>query len=681
MSRQYWQDVSNYKEDHDGGISDTDFFKCNREEDFAMRITTEHFSVWPVVPTEKLGEIFKYLSSTPLQEVPTAAEQAPATEFPACSPPDVRTPPHFVIPYRRPLIKSRLDWYLEEFASIQLGCAKVVNVEDLQVYFVDDYRYEQSWNLMKVGIGDLASTMSLAPSEQLTLEFLSSQRKVLEQTTLDSTEELDSTESTTMDKEVVNVVRSATKTQNWRVDGSGALSLGKWLGIQVSGGASGSNTQSVQNSIQHITEATKKSAHSLKTLHKIEVRGVTEGLIQNRMTRVIKNPYLDRTLSVNVFQLIKHFSVKTTLVEVRSALSIQVDKIIFDNDFVVANANFLRDSLLDQSLIDELPEAIEGAKPMPPTDIIQSALTTAKDAFHFLYVEPNIFDLPSETPDENDPTSSFHAKETGSGYDDALEQGPETIIIFTILNFFWKVYQKKLSDNVLDADAIALAVTLADSVSTMWSTFQSNADALNKLLDSEDLTEIFRRLSGFLAMVNGMLKPLVPSSALQEAAVKEHEKGGFVLKRLLAHLNCHKNYYIQQFLLYTARKTNNQDIVDFVTQVISAVIKASGAQLSKIFELYDVQRSYIDRQEIVVPAFQALEDYQIIRMNAYLSTATASYEFSRDQIKPSVVEIEVPTDGIHLEAAAGACVLRQLPAQAEKSVEFTIHDASLKASG
>ena len=49
------------------------------------------------------------------------------------------------------------------------------------------------------------------------------------------------------------------------------------------------------------------------------------------MSRALKNPYPDRTLSVNLFQLIKHFSVETTITEVRSALIFRLTGLTFDN--------------------------------------------------------------------------------------------------------------------------------------------------------------------------------------------------------------------------------------------------------------------------------------------------------------------------------------------------------------
>ncbi len=676
-----------------------------------------HRSALPVIPAERLGEAFRFLAAIPTPEVPVT-KQKPAEAFPACSPPEMSTPPHFTLPYRRALLTAPIptsfsapgDPDISGPAYPRLGCVYIV-VEEPAVYFSHDHRFEQTWNLIQQEIGDLASTMSLAPSEQLTLEFLNTQRKVLDQTMLDSTEELTSTESTTIDKSVVDVARSSTKTEKWHVDGGGRLSLGSWLGINISGGGEGSETQSAQNTVQHITEATKKSAHSLKVLHKIEVRGVTEEFIQNRMTRVIKNPYPDRALSINVFQLIKHFSVQTALTEIRPSLIIEVNHFFFDvvddpdlpqhpyeegKAFVIANAEFLRESLIDQSLIDELPTAIQAAKPVPPTGALQDAQDIAKLALEYLYTNKVvIFDVPdiniapsplSVTVDADIPATSFGAQAPHNALDETLKVGGNTAIVFTILNYFYTYYDSihnpdnpHYDKTALDKHAITLVTTLANNTSKLWtdaSDPSAQSEQIRALFDKNDFTEVFRRLPGFLAMVSGMLQPLLTAAEEEKKAQANQAAASFALKRLLAHLKCHENYYIQQFLPYAAHKTSNQTIVDFVNQTIEGMPSDVS---SSIYQAYDIQHSFVDGQTIVVPNFQALEGNQITHVNEILSGASTSQVFSYDQIKPTVEEIEVPADGIHLEVAGGACVLKDLPAQVENSIEFSIHNASLSA--
>ena len=619
-------------------------------------------------------------------------------EFRPCDPPSVTIPPQFVIALRRPLLFCSLPVNLGDGVDtprLQLSCVNIGRCQsespprdqatslDLNLGF--DLKFNQTWNLLRLGIGDLSSTMSLAPSEQLTLEFQTSQRRVLEQTSVDSAEEMTSIESTTSDKEVVNVARSSSKTENWHVDGNGGFNIGI-VSLGASAGITESTTDNSQSSLQHITEATRKSAHSLKTLHKIEVRGVTEGLIQNRMTRVIKNPYPDRALSLNIFQLIKHFSVQTALVEIRPSLIIQVNGLDFDNHFVVSNSNFLRDELLDPSLVDELPTALLGAKPLPHASL-DAARNIAKLALRYLYDQPNIFNVPSirvfdyrtippriQDVDPNPPDTCFDDQMQHSGFDDA--QANDFAQLFTVLNLLFKVYQE-LQGNAppaptLDDNAIAMAKTLADNIGTNWAT-PTDLGHVRNILDENDFTEIFRRLSGFLAIVNGMLNPLLTAADDAQKAVQAQADAGFALQRLKDHLCCHKNYYIQRFLAYIAQRTNNQDLIDFVRNVI-----ARTGLPSVSFQFFDLERTFVDRQQIVVPGLRFLQADEITEIDNIFGVNNTVFLFG--DIVPTVVEVEVPTDGIHLEAAKGACVLDELPPQTGKSVEISIHDASLKVN-
>jgi hypothetical protein len=243
-----------------------------------------------------------------------------------------------------------------------------------------------------------------------------------------------------------------------------------YASLSVTAGYSSSTTKSSQQSINQITEATKKSAHSLKTLYKIEVRGVSESLIQNRMTRIIKNPYNDRTLSLNIFQLIKHFSVKTSLVEIRPALIIQVNGLYFDNEFVVSNSDFLQNNLLDQSLIDELPTSIQGAAPVASTGALQAASDAANLALKYFFDVPNMFNIPHppQFPDPNLPSNSFDVSASGGSIPSGLVESIHSKweMMFTGLNFFYKLYSDRWGTPDLDKYAISIALAIANATVT-----------------------------------------------------------------------------------------------------------------------------------------------------------------------------------------------------------------------
>ncbi len=656
-------------------------------------------------PIDKIESTLTYLITKPRLSGAPPELIPPQKKFDICKPPDNAVGPQFVVTYRRPLpICSLLLPALPppppapsppRFPQYLLACLKIEssNVPSrvqqppmLDFHFGVDLRFEQTWNLRELRIGDLSSTISLAPSEQLTLEFHTSQRTVLEKNILDSTEEITSAESTTSDKEVVNVARSSSKTQNWHVDGSGTITIPVGdipLGIDIGGGISENITQNSQNSMEQITEATRKSAHTLKTLHKIEVRGVTEGLIQSRMTRILQNPYRDRTLSINVFQLIKRFSVQTSLADIRPLLIFKIKAFEFDKDFIIQNSDFLRDKLMDQALVGELPAILQATRSV---DDQKDAIKVARLALRYLYDVPNIFnfaggglpggadiDLPGFTFDSNTVVGRGENPEV-TGYLRSLRNN--MLIPFTTLAFFYRIY-KEMDNETLDAFAVPMASALEKALTPLWKLTETNKTDF-KALEPLTYTEVMKRLNGFLAMIKYMLTPLL---GVEESGVDKKEaalQAANASNRLVHHLNCHQNYYIQQYLFYISQKTNNQAIIDFVNNVIDLTpgINIPPVKIPTLLRLVlNIGRSYIDGQQIIVPGFRTLDKDDILQL-PLVDPNKPPFDFNK--IKPIIdKEIDVPSDGVHLEVAAGKCILKDLP-KAEKSVELTVKDANLK---
>jgi hypothetical protein len=611
----------------------------------------------------------------------------PPRPFVECGAPDDRVGPTFQLRFSRPVVPARSvppseepngqppQW--EAIYPFQCAQARTRVSPGLTLGIV------QTWNLQRLSIGDLSSNIGLAPGETLTVELTQSTRKRLEQDTVDSTEELTSSESTTSDKEAVNVARSASKSENWRVDGQGSFSLGF---VKLGAGANYSKTlsESSQQSVSHIHEATQKSAHSLKALHKIEVKGTTETFIQNRMTRVIKNPYLDRTLSVNVFQLIKHFCIETRLDEVRFAWVIDVDGMKFDDHFVLGQTAFLRDNLLEPTLVDLLDQASQGAKPPPSSRAISQTIHQAQRALEILFREAHgIFNIPSirlGLANPNDPASSFNAQlftipdhqpddralGNASGFVDAINNSLG--LVFTTLGTYFRAYglaRHDTSNQPVDPKAdpgdastnpfVVLATSLAAAITPAWSALDPKSNEVKNILDAADYTEVFRRVSGFLALVTGIVQPLLQLAQAEEQARAKWSDAQQPLAQLLQHLSCNESYYVQKFLAYAADKTNNQALVDFVERVLPATTINGSARL------VDTQRAYVDRNQVVVPGIAPLTDDQINQLLAGVSAPNDAL-FSLAGVDAEVIpDLEVAADGIHLEVAAGCCVLEGIP--------------------
>jgi hypothetical protein len=94
---------------------------------------------------------------------------------------------------------------------------------------------------------------------------------------------------------------------------------------------------------------------------------------------------------------------------------------------------------------------------------------------------------------------------------------------------------------------------------------------------------------------------------------------------------------------------------------------------------FDVERSFVSKQFIEVPASRALSESQVNEFTRLFIRDAAEFQFG--DVMPTVEDIEVPSDGIHLEATPGLCVLPNVPDQDDKSIDLKIQDASFSVKG
>ncbi len=100
---------------------------------------------------------------------------------------------------------------IEEINIPKLACNEIPNeTKSLRAQLALNLYFEQRWFLQDILIGDLMSSLALAPLEKIKLFIQRTQRKHFEQNTLDLTEEMESFDSTlidnwTLDKEKTNL--------------------------------------------------------------------------------------------------------------------------------------------------------------------------------------------------------------------------------------------------------------------------------------------------------------------------------------------------------------------------------------------------------------------------------------------------------------------------------------------
>jgi hypothetical protein len=592
--------------------------------------------------------------------------------LPECAPFEVRTAPTAVIPFRQAVelmpIGVSIGDPIEGQSVLELACVQVASPNGLRVSLALDLVLEQVWLFQEALVSDLHSTLSLSPMEEIRLELKATQRKLLQQTVLDEVEEIQSSESTIVDKEVLNVARSSSQTNNWNVDGSGSFSLGG-LSLGVDAGTSETVTQTASSSAEQMHEATQKSSQNLKTLHKVEVVGLSETTTEERVVRRIRNPYRDRSLTVNVFQLLKRYSVKTGLAGLRPVLILGVRHLVMDRHFVLTNVGFLRKHLLDTDLTKELSQALAAVRLPASTEKQQEARRMAREAMKYLFEVPNIFRAPdSGGVSNNDPDVSYNAS-IGSGVSSGLTDSVNNTagVVFTTLNFFYTRFMS-LSSTQKENDALAMALALAAGVRPSFEALAADADHLKKVFDLTGRTEALRRLPGFLAMVEGMLRPLVEPAEHEREAAAAAERADFVVNRVIAHLYCHREYYVQRFLHYVATQTDYVTLTEFVRDTIGR-LNISVSARNFFLRSFTISRAFIDRSEIVVPAASGVSYKDLVK------SAGGNVTDIEVELEPITAEVDVPFDGVHVELAPGNCVLPDVP---EPLADIEVGELSVK---
>lgn len=614
----------------------------------------------------------------------TQARQASRME--SCEMLTDRHAPEYQFDFRLPFELVRLlDLPLPNFnPPLSVSCVPILAG---RLSIAVDLRYAQIWAFQRLCIADLASSIALAPSEKLTLTIKKTQRTQLTESTLQSSESLDSTESSIVDKDVLNIQRSTANTMQWRVDGSASVSLLGIFNLGGGGGIAGSSQSSSNTVIEQISEATEKSVRRVQALQKIEVARQSELTLDESQTRVIENPYHDRSLTLHVYELAKQFSVSTALAEIRPVMILEITNLDLTRDFVLAQGEFLDAELLDRSLAAELKEALAAVREPVGTSHRILARRYARLAFHFLFEAPNIFNLDNSNAAENDPWLSFDDDE---GFEDACanQAGRMFMILGTFLRLQAEIYRQppfvppapplsQFPPNWMGPSRqghdleVEIAVALADALRDEWKALPP--EAIEDLTDTGDRSEILRRVPGFLSMVDGLLKPLLKPLEEERAAAEARNRAEDVIDRVERHLGCNKAFYTQRFLDNMWRRTHGYTLGDTYCRAIRSgqVPGLLANQIEEFLQTFNPRLGFLDGFQFVVPLHHAVG---VNAGLAFIENMTGTPNSSPgssgplghlhlpiDSFRTDVRDLTIPADGFHLEPIGGSCVLRDVP--------------------
>ncbi len=611
-----------------------------------------------------------------------AEVHAPCQERPEklveCSRPEPTAGPTYTLPFVQPIGLQELE--LRPAPS--LACVSLADSPDrrLRAVLSLDMILEQRWFFQSLTIADLSSTLSLAPNETISFQSKSTQRKHFEQSAVDSVEGLESSEATTIDKDVLNVLRSSSTTKNWTVGTNATVSVG-YASASVSTSKSKTVNSLARNASESLNETTRKSSNNLKTLRKTEITQATDETLEEGISRTVSNPYKDRSLLIKIYELTKEYCVETALVDYQLSLVLEVGGFVFDAQFILENGDFLSEALLDTVMQAELATALETASAVDTRgrDRERRAQEIASTALRYLFDVPNVFGLPAD----NDPATSFTTGNTAlasgnSALGDAIQldiAGTDTGDlgkIFTALNVHYKLYEAierppaQPIERVEGIDRVDLALAIESYVAPLWSAVSGGR--LGNILDDVHTTEVFRRLSGFLSLVSPLLKPLVEPASDRFEAQSAERRAAFVVDRVVRHLDCHHDYYAERFLDYAARTTRMVSVKSFAE-------RAARTLGSIAPQYFDIEATYVRGKNVVVPLkFGRKSILNLLRQND---------EDDYEEIKlgrQGSVKVAVPCEGIHIEVVPGECELPDVPNSFEVRGNISFGGASSEAT-
>jgi hypothetical protein len=148
------------------------------------------------------------------------------------------------------------------------------------------------------------------------------------------------------------------------------------------------------------------------------------------------------------------------------------------------------------------------------------------------------------------------------------------------------------------------------------------------------------------------------------------DRANYVIGRVVAHLGCLKSYYVVQYLNYISNMSKRYAMADAVRQAVQQAAQLYGFPPSWIFQYFDLKAGFLDGLQFIVPISERIDAKDAL---AWIANLTGQPEIKDDDgFHIAVDDLKIPTDGVHIEPAAGTCILKDVPPPTT-SVSADIH--------
>ncbi|MCI0620804.1 MAG: hypothetical protein L0387_03895, partial [Acidobacteria bacterium] len=216
-------------------------------------------------------------------------------------------------------------------------------------------KYQQCWEPVGYTRGDLVNSFSLAPGEELTLEY-----HYWDKSTVKSEEELASeTESkvtnTLTQRDSRELLSELFSEHGTKVDGGVNLTIpipaGEVpipVGVDFNSDIAIKVGTKLSATAKSSTDQVVEASNTFKQTHRVRVEITRESGSENKQTRVIANTNRCHTLNCVYFEVLSNYLVSVGLVGIEPCLLVQFDTPKITREFILCHEHVLKRVLLDR---------------------------------------------------------------------------------------------------------------------------------------------------------------------------------------------------------------------------------------------------------------------------------------------------------------------------------------------
>jgi hypothetical protein len=209
--------------------------------------------------------------------------------------------------------------------------------------------FKQQWVADGYSLGDLLYSLPLAPCEKKEIAVIDWERRDVASRTEDVTEASRLAASLTRERDITDLVsailaesmRGGSSSSTWGVGGglgAAASYMGMGAVLGVSGGAGGADSSAWQDSsrtlsasaLQQLRDRTMQAATELRTARRSVVSTVSQAEQARYETSVVHNHNHCHALTIQYFEVLRHFQVRQRLADVQECLFVPLEISPFD---------------------------------------------------------------------------------------------------------------------------------------------------------------------------------------------------------------------------------------------------------------------------------------------------------------------------------------------------------------